>query len=63
MDKTFNKTALAAGVAVALGATGKPAEAQDAAIEEIVVTGIRGSLMRSMDVKREADGVVEPAQP
>ena len=28
-------------------------------LEEVVVTGIRGSLQRSMDVKRDAQGVVD----
>src|SRR5690606_19810828 len=28
-------------------------------LEEIVVTGIRGSLQRSLDIKREASGVVD----
>src|SRR5690606_14378757 len=44
-----------------------PANAQDSAslpgaageLEEIVVTGIRGSLQRSLDIKREASGVVD----
>gem|GEM_PF-4346748 len=29
------------------------------ALEEIIVTGIRGSLQRSLDIKREASGVVD----
>ncbi len=44
-----------------------PANAQESAslpgaageLEEIVVTGIRGSLQRSLDIKREASGVVD----
>ena len=57
---SFSKTPLAAAVAVALGATlTAPAIAQDEPIEEIVATGIRGSLRQSMDVKRQADGVVD----
>lgn len=42
-----------------------PASAQETtstsgeALEEIVVTGIRGSLQRSLDIKREASGVVD----
>ncbi len=61
MQNTFHKTALATGVAVALGVTSTPpAIAQDdEPIEEIVTTGIRGSLMQSMDMKRSADGVVD----
>ena len=59
---TFHRNPLAAGVALALGATGfsPVAVAQDGeVIEEIVTTGIRGSLRASMDVKRAAKGVVD----
>ena len=63
----FNRTPLAAAVAVALGATSfsPVVVAQDdevveeEVIEEIVTTGIRGSLRRSMDIKRGATGVVD----
>jgi TonB-dependent receptor len=61
----LNRTPLAAAVAVALGATATPVVAQDVvaqdgeAIEEIVITGIRGSLRRSMDIKRTSSGVVD----
>jgi TonB-dependent receptor len=56
----FHKTPLAEGVALALGATlAMPAVAQDDAIEEIVVTGIRGSLLQSAEIKRNSRGVVE----
>ena len=59
----FHRNPLAAGVALALGATAMPpAMAQDASdevIEEIITTGIRGSLMQSMDRKRDAKGVVD----
>ena len=52
---------MAAAVAVALGATAfSQAQAQDEeVIEEIVTTGIRGSLIQSMDRKRDAKGVVD----
>jgi len=33
--------------------------AQDQMIEEVVVTGIRGSMQRAMDIKRDASGVVD----
>jgi len=60
---TFHKTPLATGVALALGATaGSPALAQqgsDDVIEEVVVTGIRSSLISSMNTKRNARGVVD----
>jgi TonB-dependent receptor len=59
----FHRNPLAAGVALAVGATGfTPAAAQDGSeevIEEIITTGIRGSLKASMDVKRASKGVVD----
>src|SRR5512139_848887 len=70
----FRKTPLAAAISLALGASAmSPAFAQEAAtatvpapapgaeteLEEIVVTGIRSSLIRSMDIKRDALGVVD----
>ena len=56
---SFQKTSLANGVALALGATvAAPAVAQEV-IEEITTIGIRGSLKASMDVKRAAKGVVD----
>ncbi len=62
-NRRFHRNPLAAGVALALGATGfTPAVAQDASeevIEEIITTGIRGSLKASMDVKRASKGVVD----
>ncbi len=57
---TFTKTPLAAGIALALGVPAvQPAMAQEGVIEEVVVTGIRGSLQASMDLKRGASGVVD----
>ena len=60
---TFRKTPLATGVAIALGAafaTPSVSVAQDGeVIEEIVTTGIRGSLTRAMDIKRNEKGVVD----
>lgn len=51
------------GVALALGASAlAPANAQEAGgevIEEVIVKGIRGSLMSSMNTKRNAKGVVD----
>ena len=61
-NPTFNRKPIAAAVAVALGATTSPSQAQESSsepIEEIVTTGIRGSLRQSMDVKRQSDGVVD----
>ena len=61
---SFTKTPLAAGVAFALGLSAATSVvAQDAGgdevIEEIITTGIRGSLTRSMDVKRTSSGIVD----
>lgn len=64
-NQFFKKTALANSVALALGGTAvSPAMAQDDegmpdVIEEVVVTGIRGSLIQSMDRKRMSRGVVD----
>jgi TonB-dependent receptor len=55
---SFRRTPLAAGVALALGATAiSPAVAQEEVMEEIVTVGIRGSLQSSMIQKRDAQGV------
>jgi len=62
---TVRMKPLAQGIALALGvATMMPAVAQDSAgnpvaLEEIVVSGIRASLEASMDLKRNATGVVD----
>ena len=59
-QSTFRKTPLATAIALALGASAvTPAVAQETVLEEVVVTGIRASLNRSMDIKREATGVVD----
>ena len=53
-------SALALAVATTLVTAAPPVMAQDSqTVEEIVVTGIRGSLTSSMDTKRNADGVVD----
>jgi TonB-dependent receptor len=62
-NPVFNKTPLAVGVALALGAS-IPSHvyaqgADDGVVEEIVVTGIRGSLTQSANIKRFSDGVVD----
>jgi TonB-dependent receptor len=56
----FKKKLIASVIAstAMTGMTGY-AMAQDAGVEEVVVTGIRASLERSMDVKRDASGVVD----
>lgn len=61
-NRIFRKTPIAAAVAMALSSTGVVAAEGDTdvqPIEEIVVTGIRSSLIQSMDRKRYADGVVD----
>jgi iron complex outermembrane receptor protein len=63
-QQTFNKKRLAASIAMLLGtAMTLPVFAQEVAptdeVEVIQVKGIRGSLARSMDMKREATGVVD----
>ena len=64
-SKVFKMTPVAAAVALAMGSTvalaqeSETTEANQAPIEEIVVTGIRGSLIKSMDRKRYTDGVVD----
>ena len=59
---SFSRKPVAVAVAIAVGtAFAMPAAsvAQDDEIEEIVVVGIRGSLNRSMDIKRGSSGVVD----
>jgi iron complex outermembrane receptor protein len=72
-DMTFNRTRLAASISMLLGVGIAPSSfAQDAQVEvpevaeaasndvEIIqVKGIRGSLARSMDMKREGSGIVD----
>ncbi|SEA09133.1 TonB-dependent receptor [Microbulbifer marinus] len=54
----FKKNSMAAAIAALTGLSGA-ALAQDAALEEVTVVGIRGSLIKSMDIKRDAQGVVD----
>ena len=56
---SFSKNPLTTAIALALGVSAAaPAVAQEV-MEEIVTTGIRGSLKASMDVKRGSKGVVD----
>jgi TonB-dependent receptor len=56
----FKRKALTTAVVAAIGSgICFPATAQDSITEEVVVTGIRGSLQRSMDIKRDSNGVVD----
>ncbi len=60
-EKTeLKRKTLAVAIAgtVTLGGSGA-GFAQDDVIEEVMVTGIRGSLTRAMDIKRDANGVVD----
>lgn len=56
----FKKTKISSAILAAAGtlAAGQ-AIAEANSIDEVVVTGIRGSLERAMDVKRDASGVVD----
>ncbi len=58
---TMQKTKLATAISAALAIVASPAFAQDNSdgIEEVVVTGIRGSLQAALDVKRQSTGVVD----
>ena len=64
-DRAFKRTPVAQAISLILGtAVGVPAFAQnaagaDSAVEEVVVTGIRSSLTSSMELKRDALGVVD----
>ncbi|WP_049722147.1 TonB-dependent receptor [Gilvimarinus polysaccharolyticus] len=58
----FKKKLIASAVAsAAMVSMGQLAQAQDqeGTLEEVVVTGIRASLERSMDIKRDSSGVVD----
>lgn len=58
--QSFKKKMLVTAVAsAAMASFAAPSFAQDEAVEEVVVTGIRASLERSMDTKRNSAGVVD----
>jgi TonB-dependent receptor len=67
LDSMHNKNKLSAIIGLLTSVAGTQAIAQDAPlpsgateqVEELMVTGIRGSLQRSMDVKRASGGVVD----
>ncbi|WP_039917991.1 TonB-dependent receptor [Cellvibrio mixtus] len=57
---SFNKKILATVIASsALSGLSSFAIAQDDSVEEVTVTGIRASMERAMDIKRDAAGVVD----
>jgi len=67
-SKTFTKTRLATSLSLVLGvgaltpvyaADDQAKKSQDENVEVIAVTGIRGSLIKSMDTKRSSTGVVD----
>ncbi len=56
----FKKNVLSSSVAAALmGTTVHTLAQEEPILEEVVVVGIRASMMRAMDLKRDAKGVVE----
>jgi TonB-dependent receptor len=56
----WRRNAISAAVSAAICATAvAPAFAADETLEEVIVTGIRASLTQSMDLKRNASGVVD----
>ncbi|WP_337880940.1 TonB-dependent receptor [Rheinheimera sp.] len=67
-SKTFTKTRLATSLSLVLGvgalapayaADDQAASKKDENVEVIAVTGIRGSLIKSMDTKRSSTGIVD----
>ncbi len=68
-NNRFNKTPISAGIAIALSsfalstaiAQDQPdaGEEFDGVLEEVIVTGVRASLIESMDRKRVASGIVD----
>ena len=67
IDSMHNKNKLSAFIGIltsaaathGLAQTTNTPDTQNSSVEELMVTGIRGSLQRSMDVKRSSGGVVD----
>jgi iron complex outermembrane receptor protein len=60
IDSVAKKNKLSLAIfGVLTNVAASPALSQEPIVEEVLVTGIRGSLQRSMDVKRESIGVVD----
>lgn len=58
-DRARRRSPIAQAISLILGtAVALPALAQEP-LEEVVVTGIRGSLTSSMNLKRDAQGVLD----
>ncbi|WP_428820512.1 TonB-dependent receptor [Microbulbifer sp. MCCC 1A16149] len=56
----FHKTLLAGTIAmISAGAAAQETETEGKTVEEVVVTGIRGALQQSLDVKRDATSIVD----
>jgi len=64
-DRAFQRTPVAQAISLILGSSvaatafAQNAPADNSALEEVVVTGIRASLTTSADLKRNAQGVVD----
>ena len=57
--KLTQAVSLAVGVALSTTVTGQETVADEPVLEEVLVTGIRSSLKRAMDTKRDSQGVVD----
>lgn len=60
-DKKFRKTTLSIAVVAAVGlhSTAQAQGQSDTVLEEVVVTAVRGSLSRSLDIKRDSEALVD----
>ena len=61
--KYFHKAVLAASASAMAVLAAAPALAQDSTVEEVVVTGIRASLLQSIESKRRADAIATSSPP
>jgi len=55
----FKRKLITTAIASAMIGVSGIALAQDDSVEEVLVTGIKGSLQRAMDIKRDSQGVVD----
>lgn len=59
-QRYFKKCTMAAAISSLITVTtAGTVVAQDRVLEEVIITGIRGSLTKAMDIKRDATGVVD----
>ena len=56
---SFHALLLGTVSAVAIGVAGPAMAADDQTIETVVVTGLRGSLQRDLDIKRDSKGLID----